>query len=139
MSKGLKIVVIAFLVGIGVEVWILWPRAGCGPPPHATLLHMHCQGDIARLSLACHEYLIDYGTNPTGDLAALVAQLKGDNPHHKAYMEFPSKKVNKRGEFIDPWGSPFEVSFDPTNGEACIRSAGRDKQFGDKDDITSWQ
>jgi hypothetical protein len=42
--------------------------------------------------------------------------------------------VNQAGELLDPWGTPYAISFSSTNS-FVISSAGKDKIFGDKDAI----
>jgi hypothetical protein len=43
-------------------------------------------------------------------------------------------RTNGLGEFVDVWGTPYEVRSEGP-GRLAIRSAGADGQFGDADDI----
>ena len=42
--------------------------------------------------------------------------------------------INQAGEFLDPWGTPYAINFTSTNS-FVISSAGKNKVFGDADDI----
>ena len=137
MSKRLKILSIA--AGVGVVVYLLlFPHFHGDRFSKPTLLFFRCQSDMTTLMIACKAYRTEYNANPTGDMATLLAILKGNNTRHVVFIDLPNEKINKRGEFIDPWGTPFEVSFVGANGQVRIRSAGPDKKFGDKDDVNIW-
>jgi hypothetical protein len=53
----------------------------------------------------------------------------------KVFLSIPARSTNNAGQLIDPWGTPYEIIFEPTN-YVTIRSAGKNKTFGDEDDVT---
>ena len=68
--------------------------------------------------------------------------LRGDNPLKIVFFEAPSNRFNARGEYLDPWGTPFHIdASNPTFPWAY--SFGKDtKDDGgvpESDDIPSWR
>lgn len=43
-------------------------------------------------------------------------------------------RTNAQGQLLDVWGTPYQIKTEPP-ARFAIRSAGRNKQFGDADDI----
>jgi type II secretory pathway pseudopilin PulG len=79
-------------------------------------------------------YKNEIGSYPTGDSAQILKKLFGDNPKQIEFIRPKNMSVNQAGELLDPWGTPYAISFSSTNS-FVISSAGKDKIFGDKDDI----
>lgn len=91
--------------------------------------------DMANLVAALHQYQAEYGLFPTGEAAQILKTLRGENSRKIVFFSVPPRSVNTRGEFIDPWGTPCELNLLSTN-RILVRSAGKNKAFGDRDDIT---
>jgi len=88
------------------------------------------------LSTAAVGYETDNGPLPKNlDNHTLWADLSGADSG-KVYMSFKTSQVNDKGEVIDPWGTPLQVSVG-ANGTLQLRSAADDKVFNTQDDITS--
>ena len=49
-------------------------------------------------------------------------------------IEPAEKHIGRSGEFLDPWGTPYQIEFTGQTNY-CIRSASINLKFGDKDDI----
>ena len=79
-------------------------------------------------------YQNEFGGYPNGNNAQVLKKLFGDNPERIEFLRPKNMSINKAGEFLDPWGTPYIINFLSTNG-FIIDSAGRDKIFGDADDI----
>jgi len=76
-----------------------------------------------------------YGAYPIGDGITIFRKLfSGDNPRKICFINVNTNSINAAGEFADPWGMPYKINFLSTNN-FVIASAGKDKIFGNKDDI----
>lgn len=75
----------------------------------------------------------EYQTFPTGSQAQVIAALSNNNPRRTHFLEIRSDAMNKRGEFCDPWQTPYRITTTGTNLE--VRSAGPDRKFGTPDDL----
>lgn len=73
--------------------------------------------DLRRISDALDSYFSDHGNYPQGldDLVPLYLR-------------------NKR-ECFDPWQTEYQLEIDENKGSIFIKSAGKDKVFGNSDDI----
>jgi hypothetical protein len=80
---------------------------------------------------AAENYQRVYGCYPSGSASNVVRLLLGDNPQK---LRFLVAKPSARGELNDPWGTPYQIFFEPTN-HVSVRSAGKNRVFGDKDDL----
>jgi len=67
-------------------------------------------------------YKYEFGSYPTGDYDQVLKKLFGGDPQKIEFFR------------VDPWGTPYAISFSSTNS-FVISSAGKDKIFGDSDDI----
>jgi hypothetical protein len=79
-------------------------------------------------------YKYEFGSYPTGDCAQVFKQLFGDNSKKIEFLRPQNTSAKQAGEFLDPWGRPYSIVFSSTNS-FVISSAGKDKIFGDQDDI----
>jgi hypothetical protein len=61
-------------------------------------------------------------------------KLFGDNPKRIEFLRPQNMSINQAGELLDPWGTPYVINFPSTNSFVVL-SAGKDKIFGDADDI----
>jgi hypothetical protein len=89
---------------------------------------------MMRLQAEIKNYQYEFGSYPTGDCTQVIKQLLGDNPKKIEFLNPKNPFINQAGELLDPWGTPFAINFLSTNS-FIISSAGKDKKFGDKDDI----
>ncbi|HEY5233471.1 MAG TPA: type II secretion system protein [Verrucomicrobiae bacterium] len=77
---------------------------------------------IMRLRSEIKNYQYEFGRYPAGDYDQVLKKLFRDD----------SKKIELFR--VDPWGTPFAINFLSTNS-FVISSAGKNKIFGDADDI----
>jgi type II secretory pathway pseudopilin PulG len=94
--------------------------------------------DESQIATALEAYSTLYGAFPTGNTEAIERILSGEDLNGKnlqkiRFLTFKGS-VEHSNEMADPWGTPYAISFSSTNS-FVISSAGKDKVFGDKDDI----
>ena len=83
---------------------------------------------------AMSEYQEDYSAYPEGGNDDVANILLGDNSRQKLYLPRDSTVI-RNGMMVDLWKNPLQIN---VKGDSLvIISAGRNKQFGDDDDITS--
>jgi hypothetical protein len=89
--------------------------------------------EIADLIFALNHYKLAYGVYPIGESSNIVSVLAGDNPQKTVFLNF-RRTMEHPNEMVDSWETPYQIQFfQQTN--FIIRSAGKDKIFGDADDI----
>jgi hypothetical protein len=92
-----------------------------------------CRLELSALTTAISSYQVKYSNYPTGENASVVRVLAGDNPQKIVFLNF-RRSTEHPNEMLDPWDTPYQIDFfQQTN--FVIRSAGKDKIFGDKDDF----
>jgi hypothetical protein len=85
--------------------------------------------DEDNLFYALQQYKERMGTYPAGNNVDVARALSGNNARSLIILVGRHQNVNDKGEFIDPWGTPFRIYF---AGEGVlIRSAGPNKRFDD--------
>jgi len=98
--------------------------------------------EIAQFSSALKSYYVEYGKFLTGDNAAVVRGLRGDNPRKMVFIKLPASTLDDSGEFIDPWGHPYRVDLQNPKGPR-VWSIGPDGRDAPDDpssgDICSWR
>jgi hypothetical protein len=94
------------------------------------------------LAASLDSYQVQYGSFPTGDNAAILRKLCGDNDDKIVFFEPPAtyspstwpprieKDLDQR--LVDGWNTPIRFSFGPNSR---VESAGKDKKFDTADDI----
>lgn len=92
------------------------------------------QVDMASLRNALQSYQACYDKYPLGGSSEILAALRGGNPRTVVFLYVSGSDTNASGEFVDPWQTPYQIVFDSTN-HFTIRSAGKNKRFGDDDDF----
>jgi len=92
--------------------------------------------DVVNLKAALQQYHAEYGALPGGNSSQILTVLRGENPWKICFFTAPPRSINPSGEFIDPWGTPYYIGYASTS-RVFVRSAGKNKIFGDKDDITT--
>jgi hypothetical protein len=91
------------------------------------------QLDISELAYALRGYESEYGMLPGGENSNVVRILAGDNQKKIEFLNF-RRSAEHSNEMVDPWETPYQIQFfQQTN--FVLRSAGKDKIFGDADDI----
>jgi hypothetical protein len=95
-----------------------------------------CIIDRTRLITATEQYQAKYGSYPSGGRREFIRSPLGDNPDMTVFVEFNRRRFSPAGEFLDPWGTPYEIQITPDTN-TVVRSAGKNKRFGYKDDKAS--
>ena len=91
------------------------------------------QLDISNLIMALSCYESEYGVLPTGNSSNVIRALSGENPKKIIFLVYP-QVVEHPNEMVDPWLTPYEIDFHHRTN-FVIRSAGKNKTFGNSDDI----
>ena len=108
-----------------------------GPAQFTLALKAEASDEAGQIHTACQSYAVEYGAFPqTPENYRLIKILCGDNPRKIEFISLKPRQVSPNGEMIDPWGTPFRITFDP-GAEVHVISAGPDKIFGTPDDITN--
>ena len=81
-----------------------------------------CKVILMRLRAEIGNYKYEFGSYPTGDYGQVLKKLFGGDPKKTEFLR------------VDPWGTPYAINYLSTNS-FIISSAGKDKIFGDADDI----
>jgi hypothetical protein len=132
----------ALIVGLVVVVFLVifvgarWALPGRHDRSYAA-------AEVTQLAGALAAYRSEYGDVPKGSPAEIIAALTGGNTRKIIFIEVPSDQLNEKGEFVDPWGTPYHfVPTDPAE-KPHVYSLGPnkvDEQVGDvSDDIESWR
>lgn len=105
---------------------------------------MVASGQASLLTEALTLYQREYGRSPAGDQASVIKALTRGNPRQIEFIEPPPKALNKKGEFIDPWGTPYKIIPMPTPDDPLrlgVYSFGKNKKneqgAKETDDIAS--
>jgi hypothetical protein len=94
--------------------------------------------DESQIATALERYSNVYGAFPPGNTESIERilggeDLKGKNSQKIQFLIF-RRRIEHPNEMTDPWGTPYAIRCSSTNS-FVISSAGKDKQFGDADDI----
>ena len=92
--------------------------------------------EITSFAASMESYKIEFGSYPTGDNRAILGVLQGNNPKKLIFLDVHPRSISADGAFVDPWQTPYEITIRSTNS-VSIRSAGKNKRFGDADDVTN--
>jgi hypothetical protein len=112
------------LLAIGLISFIAGKLLPAGSFPNKAKM-INTKFEEAKIASALQRHLTEAGTNFDGDWI-FHALFNTNNQYHA--------HTNSLGETIDLWDTPYRIDFvPPTN--FIIRSAGKDKIFGDADDI----
>jgi hypothetical protein len=85
--------------------------------------------DVDNLFTALQKYKERVGTFPTGGNLEVAKALQGNNSKNVIVIVGAKTRVNDKGEFVDPWGTPLKIYFSDTG--ILIRSAGPNRRFDD--------
>jgi hypothetical protein len=117
----------------GLLILLLWQAFR--PNIHDRAKAKISRTEMINLDAAMNAFRATYGSYPVGDNAAILGALQGSNTGKMIFLEYP-RFINSSGALIDPWKTPYEIKISSTNS-VFIRSAGRNKRFGDTDDVTN--
>ena len=106
------------------DIWLL----------HESAFKVKCNSELSCLGTALNGYQTTYANYPTGNQAEVIKHLLGDNPQKIQFLNVSINDLSSSGEWLDPWKTPYAISFPSKNG-FIVSSAGKDKIFGDSDDI----
>lgn len=123
-----------------VLVGLVFPNVS-GPGPGA-VKRAQAQSDVDQICVALKLYHTEYGVLPSGDKAQIMTALHSANPRGIVFFEAASSRFNARGEFLDPWGTPFRLGpSDPAFPWAYSfgNDAKDDGGAPGSDDISSWR
>ena len=102
-----------------------------GPRP---ALNVECRFHLSDLEIAITNYQVAYTNYPAGNHSEIIKCLLGDNPKRIQFININSNNLSSNVEYLDPWKTPYAINFH-SNNRFIISSAGKDKKFGDADDI----
>ncbi len=118
------------IVGLVILAGIIIPTGGCGPSKETSRTRV----EMSQAQVSLYLYNQEYGQLPEEtDNPMIVQILEGDNPRRLKFYT-ADRKRSKTGEFIDGWGMP--LLFKPNDTGILIRSAGKDRLYYTKDDLT---
>ena len=114
------------------------------PPTESTA---NAGSEVKQLARALDTALLDYqkefGKFPEGSAGEIMSALRGKNDKAQTFIEPAPTALNDHGEMVDPWGTPFRITFDADSKIPKIHSAGPNLIFEEKpskhgDDYYSW-
>lgn len=123
------------LIEILVVVIILAALAGMVLPHVLPAGNTARQGiaraDIANIRMALKMYRLHTGKYPSGSDGLDILTRPSPSYNNEPYLE---------NDPVDPWKNPYKYSYPGSHGGLGfdISSAGPDGQFGNEDDINSW-
>jgi hypothetical protein len=85
--------------------------------------------DVNNLFTSLQKYKERVGSYPVGGNLEVSKALQGANPKNVIVIVGGKTHLNDKGEFVDPWGTPFRIYFSDTG--VLIRSAGPNRRFDD--------
>lgn len=78
------------------------------------------------------QYYETFQSYPEGGNREIAKALFGDNPRKLRILNWPERRLSADGEFLDPWGTPYQIQV--TREKIEIRSAGPNRLLWDADD-----
>jgi hypothetical protein len=136
----LPVCLILFLALAGGAI-LGWFLLSVAPTTILAAKRAKLQNELNQVQTAFLSYYTEYAEYPvTSDNATLIKILTGltanENSRQIAFLTVKPSDENAKGELLDPWGTPLEMSV-THDGVIHLRSAGPDKIFGTADDITN--
>ena len=108
-----------------------------GPAALRAARRAQAANEINQIQTACLGYYTEYAQMPDSpENSRLIKSLTGDSPRKIQFLSLNPRDLNSKGEMIDPWGTPFRITFD-ADSTVHVTSAGPDKVFGTADDLTN--
>jgi hypothetical protein len=129
ISRGfIRLLLYCFLLWICLWYFVFPHSVGGGPAkiPRALM-------EEKQLDLGIENYKQVFGNYPSGENSNIVNVLTGNNPQKTVFLNF-HRSIEHPNEMVDPWETPYQIQFFQQT-YFIIGSAGKDKIFGDADDI----
>ena len=138
LAGNKRIVIMLTVVIITIAVIILVRSMAISGPAFTAAKKAKLNYEIIQIREATQSFDTEYGFYPTAsDNATVIKILTGaadeENRRRIAFMNVKPSDLNAKGELLDPWGTPFDLSVF-MNGNLHVRSAGPDKIFDTPDD-----
>ena len=121
--KALLITAVCLLLGL-----LIFPTA-IQPAVRETPEEKQVSERAEKIAKAMEDYRAKLGHPPKGENSEVVAALRGRNPKDLVLLKIEDEALNERGEIVDPWRTPFLLSFDPKTKRARVESAGPNRRF----------
>ena len=83
--------------------------------------------DVDSLFDGLQKYKETVGAYPSGSNSDVAKALQGQNPKKVIILVGRKLEMNSKGEFVDPWGTPFRFYF--SDNSVLLRSAGQNRRF----------
>lgn len=100
---------------------------------------MLAKTDVLNLASALEAYRSVLGNYPGATAAQILTALRGENVSSNVFLTITPHRVNAAGEYIDPWQTPYRITFDEA-GKPLVYSFGADRQDNhanpQSDDVT---
>ncbi len=122
--------VLVYFLLCGIIAAIVLPHSSGSRKPRIPM----ARREMSNLVAAFNQYYAAYGAYLQGTNSTVLKILLGDNPRKIQLFNADPRRIDSKGEFLDPWKTPYDIQIsDQTN--YIIRSAGASRVFGDKYDI----
>jgi hypothetical protein len=126
-------VIVPVLFGLLLFAVVMFGESSAG----TAVRRAKAQNSVEQIVTACQAFKTEYSALPeTPENYRLIEILRGENPQKIEFLTLKKSEVNANEEMIDPWKTPYRIVFGP-KPEVKAMSAGPDKVFGTKDDITN--
>lgn len=95
------------------------------PPAESAIADKARVKELAHaVGTALQEFHEDFGHYPEGMSGQILHALRGGNEKGSIFFDCPREALNDHGELLDPWGTPFRITYDPALKTPRIHSAG---------------
>jgi len=121
---------VLFILIATVAVGLILPLMR-GPAEGILIVKTEMQSLLSALQF----YQVEFDRYPSGGSSEILQALLGNNPKKRVFLSIGARSTNNTGQFVDPWGTPYEIRVE-SNNHVIVRSAGKNRSFGDKDDVT---
>lgn len=71
---------------------------------------------------------------PASEVSVMIATLTGQNPSNIVFIDLDPKYIDAAGQYMDYWRTPYRIELTDKHS-LILCSAGRNRTFGDGDDI----
>jgi len=128
IPKDIKAIILtpAIISTVAVLIAMIFPIINRSRPQYKVTHEM------SALIVAIDSYRGKFEKLPEKD--SILRRLCGDNAEQIKFLEWPTESIGSHGQPIDQWGTDYQITL--STNRITIISAGKNKRFGDKDDIT---
>jgi len=88
---------------------------------------LHTRGLLKQIETSCEVYYAEHEQYPTSEEQVISA--------FREFMHPVSNEYIQKGVLLDSWRMPIECTFE--GNKVAVRSAGPDRKFNTKDDLTN--